>query len=242
MAVAVQNDPIDQYVQDGLVHLWDGINNTGEGHDSEATVWADLIGDYPINKTNPGSTWLSNALYFNPQTKSDLQAWTGTGSIKNTTMTIEMVIEPGTNEAFPTGRAACVGSFVGYGKTAHRRFGTSPGDTSVGVFCNESTKGFCTTGFEGCLGVRSIVGTYTTTSKADSIYVNGVKKTKNATHTYSDDKTRDYVILGGYDYAGTATYPYLGKIYSVRIYNRVLTADEIAQNYAVDVARFGLSG
>lgn len=31
-----------------------------------------------------------------------------------------------------------------------------------------------------------------------------------------------------------------GKIYSVHIYNRALTDEEIAQNYAIDKARFGI--
>ena len=34
------------YVQDGLVAMWDGIENAGLGvHDSNATVWADLTGN-----------------------------------------------------------------------------------------------------------------------------------------------------------------------------------------------------
>ena len=33
------------YVQDGLVACWDGIENAGKGvHDSEATVWTDIVG------------------------------------------------------------------------------------------------------------------------------------------------------------------------------------------------------
>lgn len=33
------------YVQDGLIACWDGIENAGKGvHDSEATVWTDIVG------------------------------------------------------------------------------------------------------------------------------------------------------------------------------------------------------
>ena len=37
------------YVQDGLIAMWDGIENAGPGvHDPNATVWKDLVGGYDI--------------------------------------------------------------------------------------------------------------------------------------------------------------------------------------------------
>lgn len=34
------------YIQNGLVAMWDGIENVGWGqHDSNATVWKDLVGE-----------------------------------------------------------------------------------------------------------------------------------------------------------------------------------------------------
>lgn len=242
---AITPTPQATYVQDGLVHYWDGINNTGNGHDSNATSWTDLIGSYAINKTNPGAVWLDNALFFNPASNYDLQAWTGTGSLNPTnTMTIEMVIDLTKNEAYPDGRGGMIGHFASYGQTKQRRIATSRTDGSAGVYCNE-TNGFAATGFTNNIGVHSIVGTYTTTTKSDGVYINGVAKTKSLQHTYGEDSIRDYVIIGGYDHAGSSSdgenrYPFLGKIYAIRIYNRVLSASEIASNYAVDVTRFGL--
>lgn len=37
------------YVQNGLIAMWDGIENAGWGvHDAAATVWADLVGGYDL--------------------------------------------------------------------------------------------------------------------------------------------------------------------------------------------------
>jgi hypothetical protein len=41
------------YIQDGLVAMWDGIENTGWGtHDANATVWKDLVGTRDVPMTN----------------------------------------------------------------------------------------------------------------------------------------------------------------------------------------------
>jgi len=39
---------------------------------------------------------------------------------------------------------------------------------------------------------------------------------------------------GGFDYA------FKGRVYNARVYNRALTAEEVAHNYAIDKARFNL--
>jgi len=45
------------YVQDGLVAMWDGIENAGWGvHDDEAIVWKDLVGDLDL-RCNRTPVW-----------------------------------------------------------------------------------------------------------------------------------------------------------------------------------------
>ena len=46
------------YVQDGLIAMWDGIENAGWGvHDPNATVWKDLVGGYDLT-VPPSLTWM----------------------------------------------------------------------------------------------------------------------------------------------------------------------------------------
>lgn len=48
------------YIQDGLIVMWDGIENAGWGvHDNNATVWKNLLGDTGYDFPNCAS-WLDN--------------------------------------------------------------------------------------------------------------------------------------------------------------------------------------
>lgn len=223
-----------EYITDGLIHRWDAINNTGDGHDSTATVWKDLVGNVDLTKVVDGD-WTDDALDFPNTTSTNTgRSWTSSNAITDSTnMTIEVCLEP-------YGSIGAVAWFTGYSVNHNKMIGILSSDVSVCGYANAGTNGCAITGFSSLTEVKSIVATYTDTTQVDTYYVNGVAKTKNCTHTYGRSKVTN-MIIGGY--GGTAsgnTYPYSGKIHAIRVYNRVLTANEIAQNYAVDVARFGL--
>lgn len=223
-----------EYITDGLIHRWDAINNTGDGHDSTATVWKDLVGNVDLTKYLDGD-WTDDALDF-PDTTSTTskRSWTSSNAITDSTnMTIEVCLEP-------YGRIGAVAWFTGYSTNKNKMIGVLSADVSVIGYANVSGNGCATTGFSSLTEVKSIVATYTNTTQVDTYYVNGVAKTKNCAHTYGRSQVTN-VVIGGYGSVGSGnSYPYSGKIHAIRVYNRVLTANEIAQNYAVDVARFGL--
>ena len=51
------------YVQDGLIAMWDGIENAGWGvHDPNATVWKDLVGSYDIQLIAETYVWRKDQL------------------------------------------------------------------------------------------------------------------------------------------------------------------------------------
>ena len=57
------------YVQDGLIAMWDGIENAGWGvHDPNATVWRDLLGDNDITFEH-GPAWDGDCAIFDGYTK-----------------------------------------------------------------------------------------------------------------------------------------------------------------------------
>ena len=128
------------YVTNGLVHWWDAINNVGTGvHSSDTTTWKDLVGNVDIVKqgSQTSTTWTADALYFNP-TEMVYQNWDSSNAITySAAMTIEICLEPTTNEAYPTGKSGCFANFYGSGKSAHRRFGMITSDNTVGVYFNE---------------------------------------------------------------------------------------------------------
>lgn len=228
------------YITDGLVHRWDGIDNTGAGHDNSVTVWKDLVGNIDLTK-QAGGTWTENALHFEPTAGTDTYYWkdlTET-SVYSQNMTIEVCITPtasATVAEWSDNKSAVIANISSSGSNQLRRIMLSKGDISVGGYTNGTTQ-FATTGLTSLLEIRHIACTFTQQTGTNTIYSNGVQKTLNANHTFGEYQ-KDYVFVGCS--LGNSKYPYLGDIHSVRVYNRVLTAEEVAQNYAADVIRFGL--
>ena len=83
-----------------------------------------------------------------------------------------------------------------------------------------------------------IVGTFTSGSRC--IYINGVLKNSDTrTGTIATNTNgASIATYGGFN--GSRGYYYNGNIGSVRVYNRVLSATEVAQNYNAIKSRFGL--
>jgi hypothetical protein len=73
------------------------------------------------------------------------------------------------------------------------------------------------------------------TSTGWVLYVNGVQEaTSSSTATYTG---ADEILIGAY---GTGSNVFAGRIAVAQVYNRVLSASEILQNYNATKARFGL--
>ena len=71
----------------------------------------------------------------------------------------------------------------------------------------------------------------------DLMYLNSEKLTNNlAVESWGTPST--YPIAFGF--YGNGAYRMKGKIYSIRIYNRALTKNEINHNYEMDKKRFGI--
>lgn len=223
------------YVRDGLVHMWDGINNTGSGHDSSVTTWIDLVGNITLTK-QAGGTWKDNALNFDPASSSDMLYWKDTTetSIYTQNMTVEVCIQPTSNTEFPESKSAVIVNISSSAVNAQRRIMLSKGDKSVGGYTT-ATNQFALTGLVSLRKVHHIACTYTQQTGTANVYCNGNLLTMSAQHSFGDSK-RNYVFVGGSQ--GDSKYPYLGDIHSIRVYNRVLSDNEIYENYLTDCARF----
>ena len=221
------------YVQDGLVAMWDGIENTGWGvHDPNATVWKNLVssGDLRIGSN---ATVVENGVDV-----SDGRIASGSIVLPDT-FSMESV---SAHRSFPQWRTflmACIaGDYVG-AKGFH--FGLLGGKVCF------SNPGYKTSGEENysepLLNTNYALNTnqkYSLSCSFDStdliIYSGGdiigmrsgmidMKKTSNFYIGRSD-----FIDWGSIN----------GTSFCTRLYNRALTAAEVAANCAVDKARFGL--
>lgn len=220
--VQISGEGLD-YIQNGLVFHLDGIiKGTNEGK------WTDLVGG--VQWTNHGATSLENGWSF-----AD-----GAYMLDNSTMgnynyascTVEMCIDSNTSNStyfiFVGAGAGIVGCFV---QSYQNKSWFTIKPTSDG-------------NYQGALSVKPLIsgtGKFTisiTGQRGGYGYWNGVKKSAD-TVAYSAAST---AIIGKNVPRTTSgsEFPFTGTIHSIRIYNRILTNEEMLRNQIVDNDRFNL--
>ena len=223
------------YVQSGLVAMWDGRENAGFGvHNNSATKWTDLVGNVGFSLKSRAS-WSDSGLVFD-----------NTSAIADRTIgfvsTLECVFEHSivnnkvvvlNCESFGSGTGSCRGIF--YNQNATEGLGYYF-DGNV-----ENSKILQTDGSKKSVAVTWAVGSHNSVSAER--YLNSVRSTYDGAHSSGWGVTGyPYLCIGGRADHSTGEYTYGGSgvMYALRLYNRALTAAEIAHNYAVDKARFNL--
>ena len=240
------------YVQDGLVAMWDGIENAGWGvHDHAATSWKDLVGtnDLTLSKSPVSENigWWTDKSYFSPykvaRTVGNCFIRRGVISqdfvncVNSANLTAEVCFKtlvsyshnPGLFRAYESSYTQLVlliwdkdFSFRGEGwypaEAARGRL-----DWERGKFTSCSYRAYgidsYADGFNSSTG-KMQVKIATTSSSSPSMTTGG-------TIVLNSQSRTDYDSLQG-------------EMYCVRLYNRALTDQEIAHNYAIDKARFNL--
>ena len=211
------------YVQDGLIAMWDGIENAGWGvHDPNATVWKDLAGNYDLDLT-------SNAIWVQDGIKgvNNNNCLAKFGATINGALHIECCWKE---------------RELSFGETCLIfTSGTKSGDryreflALYGPSAQYATRGYV---------CRTIVYRHESKNQTSSVSAeidNRISLNGSTLPTYygSYFTTRgNFAMIGGTDNQGFGcTTP----IHNVRVYSRALSSDEIAANYAIDNARFGLT-
>ena len=218
------------YVQSGLVAMWDGIENAGWGtHDANATTWKDLIGSANMTLANNGATysWLDDALQVSQETStSQINVGVASNAALNALLnaaggfTVEVVAQKKSNFVSSPDRwidSTTSHPFMIQSDRTNARVGCYTGN-NVNVLnaTTDTTKVFCVALTQNRSGGK--VGYLNGRSFASNTSAYAVSFNSIVIHNRGGEKLR----------------------YCIRLYNRVLTADEIAANYAIDKARFGL--
>ena len=221
------------YIQDGLILHLDGINNTRNGHSDTTTVWEDLSGNnYDFNKLESAleAKWSKNSYVGDKKFRT---LFLNNPILKNEDeCTVEVCYD--------------VPKFEDYDWVFCNRNVNQPpngfqfviGSTgrSITIFYNNSIYNY----------YKNIVDLNRRTM-GFSIDSNTVIFTDNA--NFYTEITKDgivkkitdrniYSIGSGYPWTGASLYTFNGNIYSIRIYNRKLSEDELRNNYEVDKERF----
>ncbi len=233
------NASLGGYITDGIVVWLDGISNLGLGkpHNSEAAAWANLAD--PANPAaitaNAASGWRNDGYYFYFTNNVGSFARLQTAVPGMTRATLEMAFQGSLadQQAFDWGSYfVSIGANTGIcgfdknGKICLNGIGGTGNDTRVNFLWNWKQASFTV----GEIGDGGAIA-----------YEEGVQKdSRSRPSIKSIPAARWYVG----NYSSGQKYQAVGTMKAVRIYNRALSADEVAQNAAADEARFssGVNG
>ena len=225
------------YVQEGLIAQWDGIDNTGAGvHDPGAKVWKDLAGNYDLALLPKGS-WSADG--------RSLSVYGAAAVCSNSLpayKTIEVVYKmkkPGGRLLFCSGGVSQVNAFrfIAFNRDGEAMSGTT------GYFSGAwkvPAKHVVWGSFDPST-VRSMAATYNNgeanadNGNVSAVYADGVARDDGSADT-AWGLGDGHIMIG--DRVETGAYPWFGEVYTIRIYSRALSAEEIAANHAIDEARF----
>lgn len=233
----VQVEETPNYVSEGLVCLLDGSKNTKYGHSERTNIWQNLAGTTDASLKNVNYTkesgWGTNYL-----TLDGVNDWVNVGKNHYSTMTIEIVAEPlkiesGKNQHY-LANIETGGIRISKDVNGNNMGGAYISKSYRILYSNnlakENKKYSMSTGFDG---------TYLYFRENNDLY---------SSNDYSGGITNPNTVFaigtnprGTSDDLGSNEKRFNMKVYSVRIYNRCLTQDEIQRNYEVDKVRFGIS-
>lgn len=218
------------YVQAGLVAMWDGIENAGWGtHDANATVWKDLIGSANMGIASSAAWGVDCLTDAGGGGSSAAMASTSNSALMSalnsaTEFTIEMCAQK--TNATATSRLTWIStnypiplSVQSYATNTGITFYSDTAGTSVAASSVDLLNPFTVT-------------IQQTKSGGKSIYFNGQLKATNATSAFGMNFANLFLGREGVS----------RKVFALRISNKLLTASEIARRAMIDRRRFGLGG
>lgn len=212
------------YVQDGLIAMWDGIENAGWGvHDPNAVEWVDIVGSRKatLNDVIVGD----DNMYFNG---SSSYANIGYSSIfKSQELTLECCFKTNTptsaQSIINTGAEGVALFLAGSGLRLVCVMSKTAGYYSIVPNGNNQTISIC---FSGSDSVKA--------------FQDSIKLSVGGTGIVGEDRA-NVVDIGRRHIGGTGYRDFANAYISrISVYSRVLTDAEVAANYAIDKARFNL--
>lgn len=210
------------YVTNGIVLFLDGIKNKRTGHDATSTTWEDLSDNEYVFTNGGAAVFGDDGATFNAASGS---YFSGIGPVTGADIkTIEVIVSPNN----PSQALAITGGF---------------GTSDNGNIFQKSSAICMKTGGTNSQALSTGVHYYANVFDVQNYKDGQTTTAASATDSYGSKKNSIMAIGARLNNSGVddTNYKFKGKILAIRMYNIELSADQIAQNYAKDVERFGLS-
>lgn len=223
------------YITDGLMVHYDGIINTrnGSNKSQEINEWQDLSGNRNDGVLKNSPKWLSDALEFDGV---DDYVLIGQHNYEN--ITLEVVAM---NNVINSSETEYISNYEtgGYGLSYRQN------NNLIQIHIKNSTS--TSPGYKSQSASSTVVANkiYSLSGSFDSnqimFYENKTKYQLSWNGTINHAASSTALCLGTNPSGNVGKTNWLnGNIYSVRIYNRALTEDEVKTNYAIDKIRFNI--
>lgn len=219
------------YASDGIQLQLDGKNNRGYSRSSSVKTWYDLSNNQN-NGTITGTTWGSNYLSF--ASSSDHVEKTSAKYNISSEYTLEVVLRP--IDQISTYQMVFNTVNTGSGIKQYMTLWSSKWDN---VYTNSSYRIENSDGTDNKVIYYSGIEKNTTYTLSATLNGKTLKLYKNGSLFSTNNLTITPRMSESGMYISSSSYPFDGYIYSIRVYNRELSASEISANYQNDKSRFG---
>lgn len=202
------------YVQDGLIAMWDGIENVGCGvHNPNATEWKDLVGDNDI--TLVGGVFGDTALICNGTQYG--------GHNDNVVNGVQIELVANAKQQKRRCWIASTGQSL---------------SSKYSGFVGWYDRGLCFGLYDTArsLTLRTAISYSFAVNSNRTFENNALVATESGKSDLTPQTARGICVVVG----GQMNNPLKCDIHCLRIYSRALTDEEIAHNYKIDKERFGL--
>lgn len=231
---------INDYTKNGLVLHYDGINNTGNGHDNSATVWKDLSSSGNDATLNTDNSFDNNSCVFQKTNNSGISITNPLKYGVNSGFTIECIAKSNTVDISDLENNNLRDWFweIKNDDSNFMQFVRSSfGVYNMNVLLDNSKYFYDSIAQNGIVISQLVVNN----SKITHYYDGNLTSEKSSTNEILNTLLSINSIDLGYAHWNNNSILNLnGNIYSFRVYNRALTEEEIKQNYRVDKIRFGI--
>ena len=234
------------YIQDGLILRLDGIQNTRSGHVDTISTWEDLSGNNrDLTVTGP---------YDNPSSISEMYPNSDSMSFYDDEFTFKIndsvltqfanVNVNGTLEIVCSNsdlsKVGCVISLMSTPYYQGKGLWFRPSSSQIVLSLSQAGNAGTAVGIPTIndQGIHSYSINYLNGSNSNpvsSAYIDNVAQTISTT---AGTMAQAASLSVGGRWANSTEYGFVGNIYSVRLYNRVLTDQERYINYLTDIERF----
>lgn len=231
----------NDYVKENLVLQYDGINNTGNGHSNTATVWKDLSKSGNDITLNADNSFNENSCVFPKTINSGLSLANPLKAGINNGFTIECVAKSNTTNTSETEDFKLYDWFwnirddyteINYMQFI-RRF---TGEYSISVITNSNQLLWDLIPQNGVVISQLVVNNSTMCNYYNGVLTSQEDSSSEVLNIVSNINNLD---LGYGKWSESGEDIHLnGNIYTIRVYNRALTKNEIKQNYKIDKIRY----